>query len=108
MEIEDFDDNVLAIIMTINEEDHSFDLTVGHSLSEEMEEEDKHFYIDVLNGMMISLREGIDKLAFDGMMARHMSRMIENTMPPNSNPEEILKNLLKDSENVVAFKRKLH
>ena len=108
MEIEDFDDNVLALFMTIDEEDHSFELKIGHSLSDEMDEDDKNFYLDVLNGLMISLREGIDKLAFDGMMARHMTRLIEKSMPDNADPEEVLKNLLGDSENVVAFKRKLH
>jgi len=108
MEIEDFDENVLAIIMTINEEDHSFDLKVGHSLSDDLDEEDRYFYLDVLNGLMISMREGIDKLAFDGMMARHMSRMIEKSMPENADPEEVLKDILGDTENVVAFKRKLH
>ena len=42
------------------------------------------------------------------MMARHMSRMIERSMPKNVDPEEVLKDILGDSENVVAFKRKLH
>lgn len=120
MDIEDFEDNSMVILMTINEEDGGLDLKVGHSIADDFDDEEKSFYLDMLNGIIIHMREGIEKLAFDGMVARHLAKLtgqdIDDDLSDDTSSErhaDLLKEIKDialgpDGENVVSFKRKLH
>jgi len=120
MDIDEFEDNSLVIVMTINDEDGGLDLKVGHTLADDFNEEEKSFYLDMLNGIIINMREGIDKLAFDGMMARQLSKLTGADIDEDflgDISEEQSADLLQeikdislgpDGKNVISFKRKLH
>tara|TARA_R110002074_G_scaffold24664_2_gene73508 strand:+ start:116 stop:478 length:363 start_codon:yes stop_codon:yes gene_type:complete len=120
MDIEDFEDNSMVIVMTINDGEGGLDLKIGHTIADDFDDEEKSFYLDMLNGIIISMREGMDKLAFDGMMARHLSKLTGRDMDDEFStemPDERHADLLKEikdialgpnGENVVSFKKKLH
>lgn len=121
MDIDEFEDNSLVIVMTINEADGGLDLAVGHTIADDFDEEEKDFYLDMLNGIVINMREGIDKLAFDGMMARQLAKLTgtdingEDLSPDMSNDRhaDFLREIKElaigpDGGNIINFKKKMH
>lgn len=106
--VDDLKQNSIRLDIII-EPDDIIDIAVGHNLTEDLGEGQVAYYLDVLNGLVHSLKNNMDGTASVGLLLRQLAILTEEDEDDiiDFEPDEELLEAIKDNK-VIQFKKKLH
>lgn len=101
--------NSVRLDLIIEPDTDVVDIAVGHNLSEDLEEGQVAFYLDVLNGLVHGLKTNMEGTASVGLLLRQLAILSEEDDEDiiDFEPDEELINKVKNNK-VIQFKKKLH
>jgi len=106
---DDLKQNSIRLDIIIEPDTDIIDIAVGHNLTDDLEEGQVAFYLDVLNGLVHGLKNNMEGSASVGILLRQLAILTEEDDDDiiDFEPDDQLIEAVKDNK-VIQFKKKLH
>lgn len=103
MDPKDLEPDTLVLRLRILD-DGEVEVFAGHNITDEVEEEQAHFYIDLLNGLQTFMETATEHLVMTGSLLRTINNMQQADVIDFEPDDELLEAINK--KNVIPFNKK--